>query len=70
MSRLTRLILLDDLNHLTHVQGDLGALLLLVVGDGHVLVEQQGVGRGRVPYSKRNTHRSPSMRPSVLRDSQ
>lgn len=66
MSRLTRLILLDDLHHLAHVQADLGALLLLVVGDSHVLVEKQWVGRGRVACSKRQTQRRPSLRPSAL----
>lgn len=39
----TGLIFLNDLHHLPHVQADLRALLFLIVGDGHVLVQQQRV---------------------------
>lgn len=48
---ITRFIFLDDLHNLAHVQTDLRALLLLVVGDGHVLVEEQRVGCSRVAFS-------------------
>lgn len=44
----TGFILLDDLHHLPDVQADLRALLFLVVGDGHVLVQQQRVSWGWV----------------------
>ena len=40
---ITRLVLLDDLHHLSHVQADLRALLLLVVGDGYILIQDKPV---------------------------
>lgn len=45
---LTRLVFLDDLHHLTHMQADLRALLLLVVCDCHILVKEKRVCSGRI----------------------
>jgi len=52
MKARTGLVLLDDLHHLAHVQADLGALLLLVVCDGHILVQEQRVRGAAVPCNR------------------
>lgn len=45
---LARFIFLDDLHHLTHVQTDFRALLLLIVCYSHILVKEERIRTSRI----------------------